>query len=60
MNVESLPGCFGYYPKAIFPNDCRNCPTMELCKKFIAKEKLLPVLNAVKEARLIIRGEKVE
>jgi hypothetical protein len=33
---------------------------MELCKKFIAKEKLLPVLNAVKEARLIIRGEKVE
>jgi len=56
--VESIPGCFGYYPKAIYPNNCGQCGWAQLCKKFVARERLTAILNAVKEARLIIRGER--
>jgi hypothetical protein len=57
-SVESVPGCFGYYPKALYPNNCQTCGWTELCRKLVPRERLAAVLAAVKEARLIIRGEK--
>jgi hypothetical protein len=57
---DSLPGCIGYYPKAVYPNNCQTCAVCELCRKFVPRERLAAVLAAVKEARLIIRGEKNE
>jgi hypothetical protein len=29
---DTIPGCYGYYPKAIFPNQCRFCLFLELCR----------------------------
>jgi hypothetical protein len=55
-SVESVPGCFGYYPKAIFPNNCIGCAWVALCKKVVAKERLAAVLADVKEAKATVRG----
>jgi hypothetical protein len=30
-DFDSIPGCFGYYPKAIQPNKCELCIYRELC-----------------------------
>jgi hypothetical protein len=35
---DSIPGCFGYYPKAIFPNNCRLCLFLELCRREAEKK----------------------
>jgi hypothetical protein len=57
MGDSSLPGCIGYYGKPLAPNNCQNCSWTDLCKRVVAKERLAAVLAAVREARLIIRGE---
>lgn len=58
MNLESIPGCFGYYPKALKPNDCSICEAKELCQKVVAKESLKLILEEVGEAKAILKGEK--
>lgn len=37
MNIESIPGCFGYYPKALEPNECRRCGLRKLCEVIVIK-----------------------
>jgi len=56
--ATKLPGCFGYYPKPIPPNDCQNCGWAELCRKFVAKERLTSLMAAVEEAKAIAKGGK--
>jgi hypothetical protein len=56
-NVESVPGCFGYYPQAVFTNNCQNCGWVELCKRVVAKDRLTPVLDVVRQAKAIVKGE---
>ena len=37
--VESLPGCVGYYGFPIVPNGpCSECPVREICKRSSKKE----------------------
>jgi hypothetical protein len=58
MSNNSVPGCFGYHPNPIAPNNCIGCAWVALCKKVVAKERLQKLLVDVREAKAIIRGEK--
>jgi len=36
-DLESLPGCLGFFEVPISPNTCPQCHSHELCKKISAK-----------------------
>ena len=55
-DTDSVPGCIGYYPKAIAPNDCKTCAWTELCKRMVAKERLEKLLAGIREAKAILKG----
>jgi hypothetical protein len=57
MSNNSVPGCLGY-PKPIPPNNCQNCGWTEVCKRVVAKERLAPILDVVRQAKAIAKGEK--
>jgi len=56
---DSLPGCIGYHPNAVFPNVCSSCAWINVCQKVVAKQRLQKLLVDVKEAKAIVRGEKI-
>lgn len=58
MNDSTLPACIGYYPKAIEPNRCDTCKHRELCKKTIAKSRLQPILEKIREIENVLKGEE--
>jgi hypothetical protein len=58
MSNNSAPGCIGYFGKPIAPNNCQNCGWTEVCKRVVARERLTPVLDVVREAKAIVKGER--
>jgi len=59
-DLESLPGCFGYFEAPIPPNGpCSECPHRKICryvsKQFVPKEKLKPILQRIERLQIIIR-----
>jgi len=50
MSNNSVPGCFGYHPNPIAPNNCIGCAWVALCKKVVAKEEAEELLNEVEDA----------
>jgi len=55
MSINSVPSCLGM---PIAPNNCKNCGWTEVCKRVVAKERLASVLDAVREAKAIVKGER--
>jgi hypothetical protein len=55
---NSLPGCFGFYPKPLGANKCETCEYNQLCPKVVAKERLQPLVAKILEVEQILRGEK--
>jgi multimeric flavodoxin WrbA len=55
---NSLPGCFTL-KKAIPPNQCETCKFADACKKYVAKDRLKPLVSKILEAEAILRGEKI-
>jgi len=39
FEASTLPSCITFYPNAIPPNNCGNCPFRELCKKISKKHE---------------------
>jgi hypothetical protein len=58
MSNNSVPGCVGFYPKSIPPNNCQNCGWIDVCKRVVAKERLATILADVREAKAIAKGER--
>jgi hypothetical protein len=54
---NSLPGCFTLQ-KAIPPNQCETCKFADDCKKYIAKERLKPLVSQILEVEELLRGGK--
>jgi hypothetical protein len=59
-SLDTLPGCFANYPKAIAPNICRKCKVETICKRvtqnFIAKKNLHAIVEKIDNILTIIRG----
>lgn len=57
-DLDTLPGCIGYFPNAIDPNNCDICKARGLCKKLIAKSRLKEVLEHVEKIEAVLKGKE--
>ena len=53
---KHLPLCIGYFGKPTDPNNCHICGWSELCRRVVAKERLVSLAAAVKAAKNILKG----
>jgi hypothetical protein len=58
LNDGSLPGCFALQ-KPMAPNRCETCAYAIECRKYIAKDRLKPLIAKILEVEAILRGEPV-
>ena len=59
MNDGTLPGCFSLRTPTA-PNRCETCKFADACKKYVAKERLKPLVSKILEVQEILRGERFE